>query len=400
MKNFKYILTHSSGNLTVEYNPLNWNNFNIVFKRSKQYYSVLRRQILDSDFPFDGKAYIDTIYETYGIDTEIGCEIQYLNKQTLAYATLFDGLIDLSDWSALRDTTSVKIIDSSVMERFASRDKIEIPLNRTDDLDGNSISSYTYLNSMTIEPVNIEEKAEYIDAANIINISASENGSFTHYRGVDDSDFDFNTIGVDADLPDVTLSVASGPLYTNNSGGSITVRFRIITLFDGLITITGSGAWDYLIQAWTGKNGATKAIEIIGSGSGADADNINQSYDSDYITETLAAGETIEIYHVWSGNAGTATISPTFGMEPTQIEVFEVTDGSPETVVAMSLLHEIGAKLLEIMTGVADPLYSALLGRTDSEPRTYGSDGDYSFIGVASGLILRRRGRPRTPLIT
>jgi len=34
-------------------------------------------------------------------------------------------------------------------------------------------------------------------------------------------------------------------------------------------------------------------------------------------------------------------------------------------------------------------LNAPLLGRTDSEPRTYGSDGDFSLIAVASGLILR-----------
>ena len=400
MKNYKYILTHSSGNLDLEHSPLNWNSFNIVFKRSDRYHSVLRRQILDSDFPFDGKQYIDTIYETYGIDTDIGCEIQYLDKLPRTYATLFTGIIDLSEWSSLRDTTSVKIIDSSVMAKFASRDEIEVPINRTDDLDGNVISVYDYLNGMTVEGVNIEEKAEYDNVANIILINSAETTPFTHYRGVDDGDFDFNTIGSDADLPDVTLGSASGPIYTNNSGASITVRFRIVTLFDGLIDITGSGAWSYLIQVWTGKNGATKAIEIVGSGTGADQDHINQSYDSGYLTETLAAGETIEIYHVWSGVPGTATISPTFSMDPTLIEIFEIIDPEADTVVSMPLLHELGAKLLEIITGVSDPLNSSILGRTDSEPRTYGADGSYSFYGIASGLMLRGFRHTKWPLRT
>ena len=67
MKNFKYILTHSSGNLTVEYNPVNWQDVNFMFQRSKRYHSVLRSQVLDIEFPRDGKSYIDTIYSTYGI---------------------------------------------------------------------------------------------------------------------------------------------------------------------------------------------------------------------------------------------------------------------------------------------------------------------------------------------
>ena len=31
MKNYQYILTHSSGNLTLEYNPIKWNSFNMIF---------------------------------------------------------------------------------------------------------------------------------------------------------------------------------------------------------------------------------------------------------------------------------------------------------------------------------------------------------------------------------
>ena len=127
MKNYQYILTHSSGNLTLEYNPINWDVFNIVYRRSGRYHSVLRSQVLDVEFPFDGKEYVDDIYDTYGIDTEIGCEIKYLNKLSMAYVTLYTGIIDLSVWASMRDTTTVKIIDSSVMAKFASRDEIQVP---------------------------------------------------------------------------------------------------------------------------------------------------------------------------------------------------------------------------------------------------------------------------------
>lgn len=390
MKNFKYILTHSSGNLTVEYNPINWSNFNVVFRRSKRYHSVLRKQILNVEFPLDGKAYIDTIYETFGIDTEIGCEIQYLNKQTLAYATLFDGVIDLSKWEWLRDTTSVKVVDSTNMALFSARDEVEIPINRDDDLDGNAVDVYTYLNQFTVEGVNIEEKAEYDDSSNVIDVDPVETGPFTDHFGVDDGDYDFNTIGADADLPDVTLGGASGPLYTNNSGGSLDVRFRIKTTIEGNVAITGSNAWSFRIRAFTGLNGLTTAIDIDESGTGADTRNFNTSYDSGVLTETLANGETIEIYHQWEGSVtGGDTIDPNFDIEPIFIQVFEIIPADAETDVDMPPLHELGAKLLEIITGLSDPLNAPLLGRTDSEPRTYGGDGAYSLNAVASGFMLR-----------
>lgn len=390
MKNFKYILTHSSGNLTVNYNPLNWSNFNILFKRSQRYHSILRNQIVDSEFPRDGKAYIDDIYENYGIDTDIGCEIQYLNKATGAYATLLDGLIDLSEWNSLRDTTSVKIIDNSTLALFAARDEIEIPINRANDLDGNAVASYTYLEAFTVEGVNIEEKAQWMDSANNIPITTLQSSSFNLYYGVTADPYDINTIGVDAVLPAVSLPGASGVIYTNTTGSTQTIRYRIQTRVQGTVTVTASNAWAWGFQAWVGKNGATNPINESASGTTNDFRGITESYDSGVVETTLAAGETLELYHRWYGTlTGGDTINPSIDLEPTHIEVYTVIEGISASAVDIPMIHELGAKLLEIMTGLADPLNAPLLGRTDSEPRTYGGDGDDSLIGIASGLMLR-----------
>ncbi len=402
MKNFSYILTHSSGNLTLVYNPTNWNNFNIIFKRSQRYHSVLRKQILDSDFPKDGKVYIDTIYQTFGIDTEIGCEIQYLNKLTGNYATLFDGVIDLSEWSALRDTTTVKINDSTLMTKFSARDDIEIPTNRLNDLDGNVMDVYTFLNTMTVEGVDIELLAEYIDNLNNIDITSSETANFTDHYGVvaTPPGYDFNEIGDDATMPDVVLGSASGPLYTNNTGASIDVRFRIQTAITGNVDVTASSPWTWQIRAFTGKGGNTEAIDISNSGSGNDQIFFTDSYDSGFITETLAVGETIEIYHQWEGETSGDTINPDIDIQATYIQIYQVTPAEDATQINMPLLHELGAKLLEIMTGESDPLNAPLLGRTDSEPRTYGGDGVYSLNAVASGFKLRGFSQSSRPLTT
>jgi len=390
MKNFKYILTHSSGNLTPIYSPLNWDIYNIILRRSKKYHSILRKQILDSEFPLDGKAYIDDIYENYGIDTDIGCEIQYLNKSDGTYATLIDGLIDLSEWVSLRDTTSVKIIDNSTLAKFIARDTVEIPINRDDDLDDNAVASYTYLEDVYVEGVNIEEKALYDDSSNEINITTPETAPFDDYIGVTADDYNVNTIGADAVLPAVSLPGASGICYTNTTGATQTVRFRIVTAIQGTVSITGSNAWAVGFQAFTGKNGATTAINLSDSGTGSDTTGFSVAYDSGVIETTLAAGETIEIYHRWYGTVtGGDTITPDLDISPTFIEIYTVIEGESTEQIYMPMVHELGAKILEIITGQADPLNAPLLGRTDSEPRTYGSDGDFSLIAVASGLMLR-----------
>lgn len=402
MKNYKYILTHSSGNLTVEYNPVNWNNFNMVFARSERYHSVLRSQIVDSEFPRDGKAYIDDIYETYGIDTDIGCEIQYLDKSDFTYATLFEGVIDLSDWVSRRDTTTVKIIDSSIMALFSSRDEIEVPINRANDLDGGSMSSYTYLNTMSVEGVQIEMRAYFNSPSTAISIVGAQTSTVTLWNGITALGWDINDIGADATLPAVSLGSASGPIYTNNTGGNQKIRYRVKTRIVGSVDVTHtSGTWSYTIKAFTGIGGATTAINLGSSGSANELANYDTSYDSGYTTVTLTAGQTIDLYHEFSCViVGASSIYNDFEYQPIYVEVFEVTDAKAATDIDMPLLHELGAKLLELITGQSDPLNAPLLGRTDSEPRTYVSDGDYSLSGVASGNMLREFDFDDKPLIT
>jgi hypothetical protein len=373
----------------------------LVFKRSKRYHSVLRPQILDSDFPRDGKAYIDNIYNTYGIDTDIGCEIQYLDKSDTTYKTLFDGLIDLSEWTSLRDVTVVKIADNSTMAKFAARDEVEIPTNRLTDLSGGTMEVYTFLSTMNVEPVDIWERALFDDSTNTNTIfSLGRNTPFTDYYGVSNGSLDINEIGSDATLPAVTLGSASGPLYTNNESVNVDVQFRIKTRFVGSITVAATLAWTWSLEAFTGKNGATTAISITDSGSGNKTTNFDTSYDSGDLTATLAPGETIEIYHKFNATGADAQLTYTFDMKPIYTEVFKITRGATATDVDMPLIHELGAKLLESMTGLEDPLNAPLLGRTDSEPRTYLSDGSYSLIGVANGNMLRGFDFQDKPLIS
>jgi hypothetical protein len=411
VKNYQYILTHSSGNLTLEYNPINWDVFNIVYRRSGRYHSVLRSQVLDVEFPFDGKEYVDDIYDTYGIDTEIGCEIKYLNKLSMAYVTLYTGIIDLSVWASMRDTTTVKIIDSSVMAKFASRDEIQVPINRAADLDGDAVASYTYLDQFTIQGVDIEQKAEYSNINNEIvpNAISLVAISQTDNYGVDNSGFDINEIGADATLPAETIaSIPSTDedIYTNGTGSVIDVRFRIITAVSGRIDIEAAAGWTSDILVKTGKNGATTAININDSGSGDDNFSVSGIYDSGWITETLSTiPDTIEIYHQWTvtgtiGDDFTPDLDTPLKFTPIFIAVYEITDGFASTPIDLPPVHEVGAKLLEIITGVSDPLNAPILGRTDSEPRTYVADGDYSLMAVASGENLRRFDFDDKPLTT
>ena len=108
------------------------------------------------------------------------------------------------------------------------------------------------------------------------------------------------------------------------------------------------------------------------------------------MTETLAVGETIEIWHQWEGEIVDGDdIEPGFVFSPTLIEIYEVIPGATETTIDMPFIHELGAKLLEILTGQADPLNAEIIGREHGEPREYDDDSDYCLTAVASGFMIR-----------
>jgi hypothetical protein len=399
-KNYKYTLTHSSGSVVLDYNPMEWNDFNFIFARSERYFSILRHQIESLEFPRDGKVFIDNIKTTYGIDAEITCLIEYLDKSDSTYKTLVSGLVDLSEWKSRDVSTSVKIIDNSAVGKFAARDEIDIPLNTLNDLDGNVLPVWTLLNTMTVKGVTILSKAIYDDPNNIISINSSETIPWSEVYGVSDDGFDPNDLEESAELTPVNPG-SNRYFYTNESGKTQTVGYKVISGVSGSVTITGTGNWDFTQSGYVGKVGGT-LVEMWNEtqvGSGNDFFVLNESYDSGYVELTLAPDEQLEIYHEWKGDVDPGdTILGDFDLNPIYVEVYEIVEPEADTEVEMPLLYEIGAKLLEAMTGESDILNSNVFGRTDSAPRTFGSDGTHALNALSSGNMLRQKSFSDIPL--
>lgn len=388
MKNFQYILTHSSGNLTLEHNPVNWDEFNVMFARSEDYHSVLRSQILEVELPFDGKAYVDDIYDTYGIDAEIGCEIKYLDKATFTYTTLYTGIIDLTEWTSRRNTTSVKVIDSSVLAKFQARHETEVPLNRTEDLDDNTISVYDYLADMVVTPVDIWEQI-YMS---LESLTVYADGSETPLSLSEDTIETVTIAEIEWDDADRDYENGSGgdESLIYSAGAEVTYDFTMPAIV-GVYVLTAK------VVIYEGSTPITIAEETIeGAAStvhtGSFTDTINN------IEYTIPDGNYLgNMELIISGSTG---IIGNWKVTDGFVQIFKITTGVMQNTTNMPLLHEAGARLLEIITGVSDPLNCSLIGRTDSEPRTYDSDGDYATLGIATGNMLRGYTFGHKPLIT
>lgn len=340
------------------------------------YHSVLRSSIIEAELPFDGKEYIDTIYSTYGIDTDIGITIQVLDKYNRTYSDMYAGIVDLSEWVSRRDTTSIKIIDSSVMAKFISRDEVQIPINRSEDLDGDAVSSYTYLRSVDVTGVDIEEHINLLFDTSVVNPVTASTPTTEETPTVEE--IEWNEGNRD---------------YANSSGDTEELDYTVGFTLNWDINIpSGTIAMTVKIS----RNGIDEDMLIVPIiTSGDHAGDQSEVWENTYsIPNGAYLGRMTLFISADVGITGSVWVSDG------DLEIIKVTAGTATSSVISPLLHELGAKLLEITTGLSDPLNAPLFGRTDSEPRTYGSDGDYSLVSVDSGDMLRGYAFGTKPLTT
>ena len=223
-------------------------------------------------------------------------------------------------------------------------------------------------------------------------MTTNKTSNFQDYYGVSNAGYDFNEIGADATLPAATIG-GPGIVYTNNTGATVSLRYVVALRIRGSVQIINNSGLNvnWTITGWFGKI-PTARITISRSTSSSETYNFDQSYTPAIITDnTFTALSTLKFYTDFQGafNGVTDTIVPNFTIEPTLVQVYLVTPGRANTTIQTPMLHEMGARLLQILTGNADALKSTVLGRTDSGPRTYASDGAYSLNTVANGRILR-----------
>lgn len=232
MKQYQYILTRTKTGATetLTRNPAGWKELGITFMRHEVYHSVLRSFTLSLRFPNIAGGGYDFIYETYkvdGINSEIGIEIKIRNSNTNAYDSLFTGVLDFSPekFTIERDFIEIAIVDSSVLQKFISRDENEIDLFATKSMDGVTITPPTKYTEL-LTPVDIITKSEAI----CNQIFRVENRIINDYKWyLHDPTYSVNQI--------LGVSLAGvRTIYTNESDVTITMSVVINTVYNYVIS--------------------------------------------------------------------------------------------------------------------------------------------------------------------
>lgn len=379
---YEYYLIHDSGYGPQKlYNaPTGWVDQGYNFKRSSEYYGMFREfsdQVVT--FTKEGRRFLLKILENQGIEAECKYVVKKFNFTTHLYDDYFNGYIDFSTKKVTRKTFECKIIDSTFEATIRNREESEVQLFSLLTKDRQQMVGYTNED----EFITLPERIDYLFST--LKSDKDENYYYSGYRGI------VPVLKVETKEDDNISDADNAPnefasaFYRNNTGESISVEI------DGNADFTAYGGGGVLYPKlriynsdFTLNNEINLELtaEVISSSGQAFKIRFSGEIDLGF---NMPANTYLAMYLDWQGTGNVRIDSPLildFTIK-TQSDTIET-----DTVKGM-LYHEAFNRIIQSYTNTQNAFYSELLGRTDSEPRSYASDGDLALGALMNGKLFR-----------
>lgn len=325
-----------------------------------------------------------------------------VDKTTQIFTEVFKGKINLNSLKETIYTVSATIERVSFEDLLRTRVQTKIDITTSETIDGATITPLTpeviELHSKVIQ----KEFKAYIPEQGGSPASLSTgtindidlNGIVSDYLQFGFFEIEFNEINI-FDLPfSFTGDILPVDIYKVVEAGEHTFNWR----FKGNLTSEcANGSTETLnldhriILSITGQ--PTQIIyQDSFSDLQTDIDLISNFDTTGSYTATLSEDDEIRIYVLFDANTPSpssfnASFEATFE-DLTFFQILAKTQTTP-TQANTFLIYEALDKLIEVTTGQSDKLRSTLIGRTDSSPRTYLSDGCASLLSLVNGYQIR-----------
>ncbi|MBT3206952.1 MAG: hypothetical protein HN347_01245 [Bacteroidetes bacterium] len=378
-KRFKYVLQTSENIKELKYAPQGWNEGELTFIRDKEFKGILT-QFSTNELTFvkDGKDFIVSVYESYGIDYVITVYIYLQNNSTFQYESYFTGKIDLASYNVDSIGVTVKISNVGFQELILNRKSLKVDFTNTKFIGGGENSMPVLSNVWNYVTI-----PEYLATANgdwnltdtLSNITVGYKYfhvpmalTFSEYEASED----FNQ----------TMSLFSYPptekFFVSGSNRTVTLDFNITVNLTSQSTPGTFSLNLYLVKngtiiqtftpTTTTSSGITTVFTFV----------VNQSLamltGDEFSLIGYSNGDIL--YYIYVHNSSLSFIE-TLGTTLTAIDV------------PMYYVYECFVRNLQLITGNQAPFYSEFLGRTDSETETYASDGDGALTSITNGKYIR-----------
>ena len=177
---FKITLDNGTTPLVLSHNPAGILDLEITWKRHEIYGTLFRSVGSSLRFVKEGADYLKTIWEANGIDGDCAIEIQSLNFENKTYSTIYTGIIDFSNYREDIDFIEVGILDKSVMSKFLAREKTNVNIIASKNIDNNTITTTTPSPRVTVlTPINPVTWSDSSGAESALVISSGLTSNFS-----------------------------------------------------------------------------------------------------------------------------------------------------------------------------------------------------------------------------
>ncbi|MEP4136733.1 MAG: hypothetical protein ABJL71_19040 [Cyclobacteriaceae bacterium] len=392
----------------------NWREFFPTIRKNERYRTNIPSFSLKQvSFVKEAKDYIDTLKSVSGALTNITCAIDiYRNGE---WQDFINGKLAIDRFSKNETETLVGIDPENLITKWLTNDEVELNLTELEDLDGEAITAFgTELEEVTLpsQVIGLFFEAQTLndDEQNLAGSDSLDEkfrlGAFTVIKDENPDETYALSCGWD-NSPDYWVDM-SDPLadYTNEVTYDIDYDLGLSS-YD----LPGEIHIDLILQVLRNDNNAVVSETTVASDSEALtgtshnlSGNFSGSFDFDQAGGPVDSGISdsfprarvyLRVYTV--GSLG--SFSWGIGVEVNNLHIkTNKYSSSTDTQCKGMLVYEAAVRMLQKITGVADPLRSPLLGRTDSELHTYDIDGAASLILYTNGRLVRQFPESEFPL--
>jgi len=411
MNEYQYILEYKGEVKILEESPAGWDEIGVTYLRNKTYSSVLRSMALSIRFPRNKKGgglFIIAAYDVDGITANINITINERSKKTNGWVLFYKGTLDLTPGNFIkeRDFVECGIQDSQKLQKFVSRDELELDVFSTVSVDGEAMEAFTTDPEIILTPVDIIlSAAGSATMAGVLNMGPDNfnveiNGTdiaIEHNELGDRFTLDGGIIYVNSTTENINISAGVFGNYAINvhfSGvdvGGMEILFvkyefslydesgiviEDVNIYVQFFTYSRHNIWDPSTKNW----------DVSGSFEHKFTHLILPGY---YITLKT-------IYDLSGVGESNCDVTQTGGAT---VSIIENSGNVLETSARSIFPHEAFTRLIQLTTNehnTAKILRSEFFGKEDSQFQTYETAGIGSKDGIANGLLIRKY--PNQPL--
>lgn len=375
--------------------PKNWESIERRLQRSEQTFGVMTELSRDVEFTKDGAAFLRNAWIADGIEADVTMEEYRQHPTEDEFYLNTTGLFDFSKYSEEENTVKVPFKSGGLISLIKSQMSEKFQLEREESINGVTLDelnkiivALTSRQILLISDLETPPDREllvgngWVSGAVCPNLEVISNSDRENVvPSFHPNEFYWLNNG---ETNETTADIAQLFYFNSETAKTITVRirFRIRGRKAGMDTMNYQ-ARIYRYNYSGSVLNYVDATTLINTGYQSSLEWVE--YDAETELE-LNVGDSLRFGILFQAGNGTITSSAlVLNIDYIEVKITEDSIWEDSNTPAL-FMHDIGQRLLSIITGANNKYYSEFYGRTDLG---YATTGEYALTSLALGLWIR-----------